>query len=164
MVAAGMDGPFYMDAVITPPRSLSRRGFIVLISVLTAINTFTAILFLLLHAALVPIFLGLDVCAVAAALVASLRAARRRERIQVTAQEVRVVLESPGGAHTVWQSPTAFTRVALVGEADDETDVQLRLSDRVLAVARSLSRSERRDFAVALERAIRRARADPMLI
>jgi uncharacterized membrane protein len=54
--------------------------------------------------------------------------------------------------------------VTLVGEADDDTDVQLRLSDRVLAVARSLTRSERRDFAVALELAIRRARADPMLI
>jgi uncharacterized membrane protein len=159
-----MDGPFYMDAVITPRRSLSRRGFIVLISVLTALNTMTAVLFLILHAAPVPIFLALDVMAVAVALVASQRATRHCERIQVTAQEVRVVLETPQSAQTVWLSPTAFTRVALVGEADDEDDLQLRLSDRALAVARALNRSERRDFAVALERAIRRARTDPMLV
>jgi uncharacterized membrane protein len=159
-----MDGPFYMDAVITPHRSLSRKGFIVLIGVLTGINTLTAIIFIALRAAPVPMFLGLDVIAVAVAFIASQRAALRRERIQVTASEVRVVLESPKGEHTVWISPTAFTRVALVGETEDDADLQLRLSDRGLPVARALTRSERRDFAVALERAIRRARTGPALV
>ena len=163
MVASEMDGPFYMDAVITPHRSLSRKGFIVLISVLTGINTLTAIIFLAMRAAPVPLFLGLDVIAVVVAFVASGRAAQRKERIQVTAVEVRVVLETPEGEHTIWQSPTAFTRVALAG-AEGEADVQLRLSDRAVDVARALTRSERRDFAAALERAIRRARADPMRI
>lgn len=158
-----MDGPFYMDAVITPHRSLSRKGFIVLISVLTTINTATAALFLALRAAPVPLFLGLDLVAIVAAFVASRRAALNRELIQVTAEEVRVTLESPRGRRTVWRSPTAFTRVALVGPDEDEADLQLRLSDRALGVARALSRSERRDFAVALERAIRRARTGPAL-
>jgi uncharacterized membrane protein len=163
MLALVMHGPFYMDAVITPARSLSRRGFIVLISVLTVINTATAVMFMALHASPVPIFLGLAVVGLAGALIASQRAARRRERIQVTAAEVRVVLETPGGAHTVWLSPTAFTRVAVVGEDTDETGLELRLSGRAMAVARALSRSERRDFANALEQAIRRARAGPAL-
>src|SRR5579864_8422267 len=100
MVGGEMDGPFYMDAGITPQRSLSRKGFIVLISVLTGINTLTAIVFLAMRAAPVPLFLGLDVIAVAVAFVASARSARRRERIQVTADEVRVVLETPRGEHT----------------------------------------------------------------
>ena len=158
-IAVAMDGPFYMDAVITPRRSLSRRGFIVLISILTAINTMTAVLFVALHAAPVTIFLGLDVIAIIVALATSRRASRNRERIQVTARKVSVFVESPRGARTVWQSPTAFTRVLLLGDADDGADLQLRLSDRALAVARALTRAERRDFAVALERAIRRARA-----
>jgi uncharacterized membrane protein len=164
MFGAAMYGPFYMDAVITPPRSLSRRGFIVVISVMTVINTATAVMFLALHASPIPIFLGLAVIALAVALIVSQRAARRCERIQVTAAEVRVLLETPRGAHTVWLSPTAFTRVAVVGEGPDETDVELRLSDRAMAVARSLGRSERRAFADALEQAIRRARAGPMMI
>jgi len=163
-MAGEMHGPYFMDAVITPHRSLSRRGFIVLISVMTAINALTAALFLALHAAPIPLFLGLDLIAVFVAFAASRRAARRLERIQVTASEVRVVRESPSGSETVWLSPTAFTRVALVGEDEDETDLQLRLSDRGVAVGRGLSRSERRDFAVALERAIRRARTGPMAI
>lgn len=151
-----MEGPLYMDAVITPHRSLSRRGFIILISVLTGINTLTALLFLSMRAIPVSFFLGLDVVAVIIAFIASRRAARSLERVQVTAHEVRVVRETPDGAHTVWQSPTAFTRVALVGGED--ADIQLRQSDRGVAVARALTRSERRDFAAALERAIRRAR------
>ena len=156
-----MDGPLYMDAVITPHRSLSRKGFIVLISVLTTINTATAVVFLLIGAWPAPLFLGLDVIAVIVAFIASGRAVLRKERIQVTADEVRVVLETPRGEHTVWQSPTAFTRVAVAGEAED---VHLRLSDRAVPVARALTRRERRDFAEALERAIHRARADPIRI
>ncbi|HWD67180.1 MAG TPA: DUF2244 domain-containing protein [Caulobacteraceae bacterium] len=156
-----MEGPYYMDAVIRPHRSLSRRGFIILIAALTGINSLTALLFLALHAVVVPLFIGLDVIVLVVALIASRRAARSLERVQVTSAEVRVVRETPRGEHTVWLSPTAFTRVALVDEDGDDPDLQIRLSDRGVAVAKALTRSERRDFAVALERAIRRARAGP---
>lgn len=154
-----MEGPYYMDAVIRPHGSLSRRGFIILISVLTGINSLTALLFLALHAVPVPMFIGLDVIAILVALVASRRAARNLERVQVTSSEVRVVRETPKGANTIWLSPTAFTRVALVGDDRDDQDLQIRQSDRGVAVARALTRSERRDFAAALELAIRRARS-----
>ena len=149
----------FMDAVITPHRSLSRRGFIVLISVLTTINAATALGALALGATPVPIFLGLDVIAVVVAFAISNRAAARLERIQVTAAEVRVVLQSPKGeARTLWVSPTAFTRVALLGDAADACDLQLCLSDREMPVARGLNRPERLAFAQALDQAIMRAR------
>jgi uncharacterized membrane protein len=154
-----MDGPYYMDAVITPHRSLSQRGFIVLIAIMTAINALSAIVFLRMGAAPVPAFLGLDVVALVVALLVSRRATRIRERVQVTAAEIHVWRETPKGAETLWRSPTAFTRVALVGPDEDDPDLQLRLSDRGVAVARALTRSERRAFAAALERAIRKARA-----
>jgi uncharacterized membrane protein len=154
-----MDGHLFMDAVITPHRSLSRRGFIVLISVLTVVNAATALGAFAMGAAPVPIFLGLDVIGVAIAFAFSHRAADRDERIQVTAAEVRVMLRTgKGDARTVWVSPTAFTRVALIGDAGDAGDLQLCLSDRELPVARALSRPERLAFAQALDQAIMRAR------
>jgi uncharacterized membrane protein len=159
----GVDGPFYMDAVITPHRSLSRKGFIVLIGVLTAINCVTAGVFIALGAAPVPAFLGLDLVAVVAALIASNRAADRKERVQVTAGEVRVMLETRRGVETLWTSPTAFTRVALNGEAEDETDLRLVLSDKEHPVARALSRPERLEFAQALDKAIWRARRSEVI-
>jgi uncharacterized membrane protein len=153
-----MDGPLYMDAVITPHRSLSRRGFIVLLSVLTFINALTAAVFVTRGAGPVPIFLAMDVIAVIVAFVVNHRAATRVERIQVSASEVRVMLETGTSARMVWSSPTAFTRVALIGEAEDATDLRLRLSQREVAVARALSRRERLDFSRALDGAIMRAR------
>jgi uncharacterized membrane protein len=153
-----MDGPLFMDAVITPHRSLSRRGFIILISILTFINAVTAVVFVAMGAGPVPVFLALDAVAVVVALAFSRRAAASVERIQVSAREVRVMLETSKGAQMVWSSPTAFTRVSLIGEAEDETDLRLRLSSREVAVARSLSRRERLDFCQALDGAIMRAR------
>jgi uncharacterized membrane protein len=153
-----MDGPYFMDAVITPHRSLSPRGFIVLICVLTAINAVSAAFFLCIGAGPIPIFLGLDLLAVIIALAASNRAAARDERVQVTASEVRVMLRSARGERMVWTSPTAFTRVALLGQAGEEDDLRLQLSGRELRVARALSRPERLAFAKALDQAIRRAR------
>jgi len=153
-----VDGPFYMDAVISRRRSLSRKGFIVLITVLTLINCVTAVVFVSLGAAPVPAFLALDLVALVVALIASNRAAERKERVQVTAAEVRVMLETRRGVETLWTSPTAFTQISLNGEAEDETDLRLVLSGREHAVARALSRSERLEFAQALDKAIWRAR------
>ena len=153
-----MDGPFFMDAVITPNRSLSRKGFIILISVLTAINAATAAFFFAIGAAPIPFFLGFDLVAVVVAFAVSRRPGAN-ERIQVTAAEVRVLMRSrEGDERIVWTSPTAFTQVDLNGDAGDATDLRLRLSGRQLPVATTLSRPERLAFADALHEAIRQAR------
>ena len=76
-----MHGPYFMDAVITPNRSLSKRGMIILISIITLINVITALVFLRIGATLVPIFLGLDVLAITLAFVVSNQAARQVERV-----------------------------------------------------------------------------------
>jgi len=149
-----------MDEVITPHRSLSERGFIILIGVMTAINCATAILFVSLGAAPIPAFLGLDLVAVVIAFAVSNRATRNKERLQVSAAEVRVVLETPQGAQLVWASPTAFTRVNLVGERDDLPDLRLALSGRELPVGRALGRVERLNLAAALKQAITLARQE----
>jgi uncharacterized membrane protein len=154
-----MDQLYFMDAVITPHRSLSRRGLVLLIAVLTALNAASAGFFLWIGAGPVPIFLGLDVMAVIIAFRVSNRSASRQERVQVTEAEVRVVLQSRRETRLLWASPTAFTRVALLGEPGDEDDLHIHLSDQRLRLAAALSRPERLAFARALETAIRRARS-----
>ncbi|UTP39688.1 DUF2244 domain-containing protein [Phenylobacterium sp. LH3H17] len=154
-----MDGLVYMDAVITPNRSLSQRGFIVLICIVTFFNCAAAAVFLAMGATLVPFFLGLDVLAVIAAFLASYAAARRVERVRVTSREVRVVRETPSHSEVVWESPTAFTRVALELDEDEVVQaVRLAVSGRHASVAMALSPPERADFARHLEWAIYEAR------
>jgi uncharacterized membrane protein len=154
-----MDGLVYMDAVITPNRSLSQRGFVILISVVTFFNCAAAAVFLAMGATLVPLFLGLDVVAVIAAFLASYAAAKRVERVLVTSREVRVMRETPKSQEVVWESPTAFTRVALEIDEDQVVHgVRLAMSGRHASVAMALSPVERADFARALEQAIYTAR------
>jgi uncharacterized membrane protein len=153
-----MTSAIYMDAVITPNRSLSQRGFILLIGVITLFNCASAAVFIVMGAHFVPIFLGLDLIAVIVAFMASFSAAKRIERVQVTAREVRVLHETPRWSKLVWESPTAFTRVSSETVDDQVVGVLLALSGRSVPVARALSPPERADFARALERAIWQAR------
>ena len=155
-----MDAILHLDAVLRPNRSLPRRGLFILLGLLAAFNLITATFMVLaLHAAPIPFFLGLDFLAVALAFRASYRQGRQAERVQVTADEVRVLHELGAHRRTVWTSPTAFTRVSLDGEAEDAR-VRLLLSGRSLTLARQLSPKERADFGQALDAAVRRARAE----
>jgi uncharacterized membrane protein len=148
-----------MDAELKPNRSLSPRGFVVLISVITAINVACALVFLRLGAALVAPFLGMAVLAIVVAFLASFRAGRVIERVQVTAGQVKVTYETPRARTVVWESPTAFTRVNTVRDEDDRmTAVVLALSAKRRTVAAALSPRERGEFARALEDAIWQAR------
>lgn len=149
-----------MDALITPHRSLSERGFIILIAIMTAINCATAVMFVSMGAAPVPAFLGLDLVAVVIAFAVSNRQTLRKERVQVSAAEVRVMLETPKGEQLLWASPTAFTRVTVVGETGDLPELRLALSGRELPLALALGRTERLDFAKALRQAIAQARQE----
>lgn len=154
-----MAWPLYMDAEIKPHRSLSQRGFIILICVITAANVASALVFLSLHADLVPIFLGVDVIAIIVAFLASFRAARMIERVQVSAAEVKVTYEAGDRVRVVWESPTAFTRVTTERDEDNRcTALRLALSGRQTAVAAALSPRERGEFAKALEEAIWKAK------
>ena len=149
----------YMDAVITPNASLSKRGFALVIAALAAVNAIMAVFFLVVGALPVPIFLGLDLLGVFVAFKVSYRRARTVERVQVSADAVRVRYENPRGARTVWSSPTAFTAVALEGTGHDGR-VRLSLSGRRLTVGAALSPNERMDFGQALQQAVRRARSE----
>ena len=155
-----MSAALYMDAVITPNRSLPLRGFFWLIGAMIVFNTITAIFFLEIGALPVPVFLGLDVLGVIIAFRVSYASGKLAERVQVSAEEVRVAYEASGRSRTVWRSPTAFTGVSVEMTGEHDARVRLKLSGRRLTVARALSPKERGDFAAALEKAIRSARAE----
>jgi uncharacterized membrane protein len=155
-----MNATLYMDAVITPNRSLSKKGFYWLIGVLVAANLAVGALMISLGALPVPIFLGLDVLGVLLAFRANYRGAGQSERVQVSADEVRVLHQIGASARTVWASPTAFTRVSVIARGEPEARVRLHLSQKALTLARALSPPERVAFADALETAIRQARAE----
>jgi uncharacterized membrane protein len=149
-----------MDAEIRPNRSLSERGFVVLIGIVTLANCASAAVFLAMGATFVPVFLGFDLLAVVIAFLVSFSAAKRVERVQVSATQVRVTHETPKWTRLVWESPTAFTRVRIEKQEEQTVALKLALSGREAEVAAALSPRERADFAKALERAIWRAKRE----
>lgn len=154
-----MTRPLYMDAEIKPNRSLSERGFIVLISVITIANVASAAVFVRMGAHYVLPFLGVDLVAVVVAFMVSFKSGRVIERVQVSPAEVRITYETEKATRVVWESPTAFTRVTTERDEEDRVmGLRLALSGRETAVAASLSPGERGEFAKALEEAIRQAR------
>ncbi len=153
-----MDDLIFMDAEIRPNRSLSERGFIILISIVTALNCASAAVFLSMGAYLVPVFLGLDVLAITIAFLISFAAGKQIERVRVTNRAVQVTRETPRWSKLVWESPTAFTRVSLLTEDDQLVELRLAMSAKEEPVARALSPPERAAFATALQDAIRDAR------
>jgi uncharacterized membrane protein len=157
--AGAMSATLYMDALITPNRSLSKVGFYWLIGLLALFNLMIAVFLLVIGAFPVPIFLGIDILGVLIAFRASYRGGRQAERVQVFADEVRVSHQIGASARTVWSSPTAFTRVSVDARGEHEARVRLHLSQKALTIARALSPPERETFADALEDAIRKARA-----
>lgn len=150
----------YMDALITPNRSLSRRGFRVFMTVLIVLNLAIAALFVAIGALPVPVFLGLDVLGVFIAFKIHYRTGQQAERVLITSDEVKVLHQIGSLARTVWTSPTAFTRVEIEDEGEHEAKVSLKLSAKRLGIGAALSPPERSDLAKAIEAAIRSARAE----
>ncbi|CAN5313530.1 DUF2244 domain-containing protein [soil metagenome] len=157
---AFQDAALYMDAVIRPNHSLSKRGLYWVMGVTIALSLLPITIFTLMGAPFAPLFVGLDVLGLWFALhVATKAGGERSERVQVSSEAVRVIRRTGVRERRVWSSPTAFTRIDVSGEGH-ETRVRLRLSARSFTVAASLSPDERRGFADALADAVRRARLE----
>ncbi|HEX8232495.1 MAG TPA: DUF2244 domain-containing protein [Caulobacteraceae bacterium] len=150
--------PLFLDTVITPHRSLPKRGLFLLIGLLVAVNLALAIVFVSMGAPPVPVFLGLDVLGVCLAFWVSYRQARRVERVQVGVEQVRVLREHGRSRRLLWATPTAFTRVHLDCPGEHEARVRLALSGREMTVGAQLSIPERRSLFNAINDAIKEAR------
>ena len=151
----------YMDATITANRSLSPRGFALLMAVVVGLDLLIAAYLRAIGAVPVPLFL----LGGATGLYGAFRVLFRRqagfsERVQVSAEAVSVRWESPRGSRELWRSPTAFTRMSVETGERTTTRVRLGLRERRVFVGQALSPGEREAFGRALERAVAEARAE----
>ena len=155
-----MSGKLYMDAVITPNRSMGPQGFKIVLGVAIVGSMILAIALFIMGAWPAPFFLGLDVFFLWLALRSNFRAAERRERLQISVETVRVLKEHDDISEVVWESPTAFTALDIEEPGEHQMRVRLRMSGKIYTVGRDLSPEERVDLGQAIDRAIRAARAD----
>lgn len=144
-----------MDAVLTPHRSLSRRGFKYLFGFVVAMNAAVGAYFWFHGAYPVLGFLGLDVFAVWLAFHMNYRAARRLERVRVAAEHIHLSRASPKGEDH-WVASSLWARVTR-----DNLGVRIASGGDAMRVGAFLSPKEQNEFAKALDAALWRARRAP---
>jgi uncharacterized membrane protein len=150
------------SAIVTPHRSLSSTGFLIVMAALGGVSFVAGMVFLMLGAWPVFGFFGLDVLLVYGAFRANYRAAAAYEEVTVTASELRVRKVSHRGKVSEWTGNPLW--VTLDRETHEEFGIErlfLVSRGRRLPVASFLGPQEKESFAVALGTAISEAKRGP---
>ena len=154
--------PTLFSAVLTPHRSLSATGFVIVMCAVGGISFAAGIMFLMMGAWPVFGFFGLDVALVYFAFRANYRAATAFEQVSVTPSELRVRKVSHRGQVSEWTLNPLWVR--LDREVHEEFGIEnlfLVSRGRRLPVASFLGPAEKESFAAALSLAINEAKRGP---
>ncbi|MCF3935893.1 DUF2244 domain-containing protein [Acuticoccus sp. M5D2P5] len=146
-------------AVLFPHRSLSRRGFWVLVAIVGGVMGLAGLRALALGAWPVTIFAALDVALVWGAFKLSYRSGRQFEEVSVTDTEVLVRKVTPSGTVTEHRFNPYWARLSITRE-EDEGVVRLDLGShgKTIVVGAFLNPEDRASFADAFSDALARAR------
>ncbi len=144
-------------AVLTPNRSLSPGGFLVLMSAIALVSFVVGVVFMMLGAWPVMGFFGLDVALIYWAFRANYRAARMFEVVEISPRTLIVTRSSTSGRTERFDFQTYWVRVLLDEEPSGHTRLRLGSHGREFAFADFLGHDERRQLAGVLENEIRAA-------
>ena len=155
-------GEVLFDAVITPHRSLSPRGFAILMLAIGGVSFATGVAFVAMGAWPVCGFFGLDVALIYWAFRLNYRAARAVEHVLLTRDALTIRrLDHRGRGIEITMQPY-WLRVEVAGEEMAE-EIRLTSHGEMYTVGAWLSPAERAAFADALGDALRILREPPHL-
>jgi uncharacterized membrane protein len=154
--------PTLFSALITPHRSLSSVGFVVLMAVIAMVSFIGGAMFFAIGAWPVAFFFGLDALLIYWAFRVNYRAAAAYEEVTVRPSELRVKKVTHKGRVSEWSMNPLWTRL----EHETHEDfglmrLMLVSQGRKLSVGYFLSPEEKESFARALSRAISEAKRGP---
>jgi uncharacterized membrane protein len=154
--------PKLFSALLTPHRSLSRTGFLVLMAFLSTISFATGLAFLLMGAWPVLGFFGLDVLVVYWAFRINFRHGKATEEISVTPSELRVRRVSHRGHVVEWVLNPLWVQLDQKTHAEFGIEKLYLVSrGRRVSVASFLGADEKASFAKALTAALQAAKRGP---
>jgi uncharacterized membrane protein len=154
--------PAIFSAVLTPNRSLSRFGFILLMTVVGTMSFVTGMVFLLAGAWPVFGFCGLDVLFLYWAFRVNYRRGKAYEQVTVTPSELKVRQVSHRGRMREWTLNPLWVRLERVVHAEFGIERLFLISHgRRLAIAACLGPQEKESFALALSAALGEAKRGP---
>ncbi|MEL7050051.1 MAG: DUF2244 domain-containing protein [Pseudomonadota bacterium] len=153
----GTSGRF--RAVLTPHRSLSNRGFLILMTFVSVVCLGVGLFFLALGAWPIMGFMGLDILLVYWAFRVNYRSGRGYETVEVTPQQLTLTRVAPSGKEVEFNFNPYWVRVLLSEWPDGRTVLRLASHGEELVFGAFLTDDERKDFAEALRSALVEARS-----
>lgn len=143
-------------ATLTPHRSLSREGFVILMSVIAGMNFAGGLFFYVIGAWPVIGFMGLDLALIWLAFRANFADARRAEHIEITAHELVLERIAERRSPQVYRFMRRWVRVELEEDRDRELigSLYLRFRGKRTEIASFLGAQERLALAQALKAAL----------
>lgn len=154
--------PKIFSAVITPHRSLSPTGFLILMACLGALSFISGVIFVSIGAWPVFGFFGLDVLLVYLAFRANYRSARAYEEVTVTASELTVRKVNARGGVKQWTLNPLWVQLERIVHQEFGIERLFLVSHgRRLAIAGCLNPAEKASFARALTGALGEAKRGP---
>ncbi len=155
-----MDNVFH--ALLTPHRSLGRRGTTLLIGAMVVVGAVVSTFFVMQGAWPVLPFFGCEILLIWWAFRANNRDARAYETVNLTPDALTVCqVKASGRAIETQFQPPQWLRVILTARPDGSNKLELRSHGRSLVVGHFLAPHERTDFAAALRRALGKLRTAP---
>lgn len=155
-----IDDVIYFDALLTPNRSLSPRGFAVLMTVVGVAGFACGVAFLSMGAFPVVGFFGLDALAVYIAFRWSFRRQREQTRVTITARTMQLRHRAADGSEKSVDLPSAFTRVELDDPMNPTSWLRIEHGRTAYIIGRFLTCPERVSLSIAIRSALRKARAE----
>jgi uncharacterized membrane protein len=141
--------------ILHPYRSLSARGFLILMTVLSAVSFVAGLAFCLIGAWPVMGFFGLDVALVYWAFKSNYRSGRAYEVIDLTPDLLTLTRVAADGAQEKIDINPYWARVSLsTDHPDGRTSLRIIAQGRELRLGQFLNDDERREFSEALHDAL----------
>ncbi|WP_072396364.1 DUF2244 domain-containing protein [Hyphomicrobium sp. CS1GBMeth3] len=141
-------------AILHPHRSLSPRGFLILMLAIGGVSFVSGMAFLMMGAWPVMGFFGLDVLLVYIAFKLNYRAGRAYEEVELTPRTLTLTQVAPSGKSKSFEFNPYWVRLLFTERPDGGNHLKIASHGQELEFARLLNDDERRDFAEALRRAL----------
>jgi uncharacterized membrane protein len=149
-------------AKLTPHRSLTQRGFAILMGVYAGVSLIVSLPFYLVGAWPIVGFMGLDVLLLFLALRASFRSARAYEQLALSSLELMFARVSARGARREWRFNPLWVKLERIEHEEFGTQrLDLISRGRGVEVGKFLGPDQKAQLAADLSRALAEARRGP---
>lgn len=154
--AAQEDGIF--RAILHPNRSLSQRGFLIVLGFIGFVSFASGVAFTMMGAWPVMGFYGLDVLAIYVAFKINYRSGKAYELVELSPELLKITQVQPSGRSRSFDFNPYWVKVLINEWPDGSADLKLALHGNEFEFARFLNADEKKDFAQVLREALSTAR------